>query len=364
MRRKYFNTDSITERNLKTRELSMPTEEKELPWVIEAKDDSSLDFLLNFVTQEKSRLQDVLLKHGGILLRGFNVENSQHFESILNKLGINLSKSYALGGQIRSKISNHVFNTTKRSNKNAILGHTEMDYMENRPRFIAFYCAIEPPMHGETPIFNCRAMYRSLNDRTKSVLQNKELQFDRIIYKKPHRSNPKTIKQTFETDNFEEIEAILKANDATYQWREDSLCIKVRQSPFVMCPETHEVCVNVLSTPHRHFFLKEVVHLRNRQSLIYNYCGRLVAFMLGFLQKQKKLVSLQDNQVVNAQYDKTIAKDFFYSKWKHSVVFKWRQKDVLMLDNMLTAHGRMNVIPPREIQVCFGNMYNRKQCAA
>ena len=58
---------------------------------------------------------------------------------------------------------------------------------------------------------------------------------------------------------------------------------------------------------------------------------------------------------------KVMADDLFRARQKHSVVFKWKRGDVLMLDNILAGHGRMNVKPPREILVCFGNMYSKKE---
>jgi alpha-ketoglutarate-dependent taurine dioxygenase len=35
----------------------------------------------------------------------------------------------------------------------------------------------------------------------------------------------------------------------------------------------------------------------------------------------------------------------------HSVVFPWREGDVLMLDNMLTAHGRKPFVGERKVVV-------------
>jgi alpha-ketoglutarate-dependent taurine dioxygenase len=42
--------------------------------------------------------------------------------------------------------------------------------------------------------------------------------------------------------------------------------------------------------------------------------------------------------------------------WDRSVLFRWQPGDLLVLDNFLTAHGRMNVVQPRKILTAFGDL--------
>ncbi len=47
--------------------------------------------------------------------------------------------------------------------------------------------------------------------------------------------------------------------------------------------------------------------------------------------------------------------------YRHSAVnFPWQEGDILMLDNMLTAHGRNPFAGPRKIVVAMGEMINNK----
>lgn len=53
---------------------------------------------------------------------------------------------------------------------------------------------------------------------------------------------------------------------------------------------------------------------------------------------------------------------FYTTVWKHSVTFKWQSGDILVVDNISTAHARMNVDAvnggPRKILACLGDVYD------
>ena len=39
--------------------------------------------------------------------------------------------------------------------------------------------------------------------------------------------------------------------------------------------------------------------------------------------------------------------------WKNMVIFRWRNSDVLVIDNFAVAHGRMPYRGPRVVEVCW-----------
>lgn len=361
MQTKYFDTDLIIERSLETMELTQPTEERNLPLVIEAQDNPSIDFLFSFVKKEKQQIFKALIKHGGILLRGFRVENAQDFENIMHILGINLSNSYKGGVVIRNRITPYIFTSSELPNQMFLPAHTEMCYMENRPRFIAFYCAVEPEIFGETPIYNCREIYQNLNSEAKKLFMN-EVPFLRKIKR---AGSYKTLRDVFYTDDIGQIENFLKANNIRHYWKRKILYLLHTVPMTIKCPETNEICVQTLTCDHWYFLYRHMKKIRDRQTMFNHsmYGVRILANILRHtVTNFKKLIKNKiDCETPYSVFNKAMADHLFQVREKHSVVFKWKRGDVLMLDNILTGHGRMNVKPPRKILTCFGNMYNRKK---
>jgi alpha-ketoglutarate-dependent taurine dioxygenase len=47
-----------------------------------------------------------------------------------------------------------------------------------------------------------------------------------------------------------------------------------------------------------------------------------------------------------------------------ATVFRWQRGDVIIIDNIRAAHGRLNVSGPRRILTALGDMYDVKSARA
>ena len=65
-------------------------------------------------------------------------------------------------------------------------------------------------------------------------------------------------------------------------------------------------------------------------------------------------VHFSDNQKIPY----SMVKEICDLSWNNSYMFPWKQNDLLVVDNIAIAHGRMNVVGPRKITVSLGNMYH------
>ena len=75
----FWEEKDVNYRTLKADELSRPTKETSLPFVIESINNCSFDFLYDFAKRHKAVLRQLLAKHGAILFRGFDITEPEQF---------------------------------------------------------------------------------------------------------------------------------------------------------------------------------------------------------------------------------------------------------------------------------------------
>ena len=160
-------------RNLESSELTRPTTCRDLPRVVEANGPRSLADLRAFVTAERDRLRDEMLKRGGVLLRGFEVNEPAGFADIIGALGYRPEAENPFDTSPRSKVAESVYTSTDTPNAYPILAHNENSFLNERPRMISFFCLVEPRRYGETPLFDSRAAAVTLDPSIRAKLEEK-----------------------------------------------------------------------------------------------------------------------------------------------------------------------------------------------
>ena len=65
-----------------------------LPLVISPHFDDSLEFLCHWLEANRSWVEECMLAHGAVLIRGFQIDTAPEFEHAISSLQPNLSDSY------------------------------------------------------------------------------------------------------------------------------------------------------------------------------------------------------------------------------------------------------------------------------
>jgi non-ribosomal peptide synthetase component F/alpha-ketoglutarate-dependent taurine dioxygenase/acyl carrier protein len=295
-------------------------------------DSAEID-LISWVDNNRTYLETELLKHGAILFRGFNVKSVSEFEQFAQTICPNLFAEY--GDLPRTGEGGKVYGSTPYPADKAILIHNESSHLHCFPLKIWFYCVQAAAEGGETPIVDCRKAYQLLNSKLRERLATKQLMYVRnytdgldVSWQDFFRTNDKSV-----------VEDYCIKNKINFEWYDDNSLITRQIRPALLVhPKTGEpVFFNQIQLHHISYLDTEV-----RDSLLSSF-------------GEKKLPR-------NVYYgDGTPIEDSVITEINEiyrqcSTSFTWNKEDILMLDNILVAHGRNPYVGSRKIVVAMGEI--------
>ncbi|MEH2037877.1 amino acid adenylation domain-containing protein [Nostoc sp.] len=278
-------------------------------------------------------IQTELLKHGAILFRGFNVESAPEFESFAQAISPQLFGEY--GDLPRAGESGKVYGSTPYPADKAILFHNESSHLHQWPLKIWFFCVQPAQQGGETPIIDCRQAYKIINPKLRERLDRKQLMYAR------HYTNGLDVswQNFFRTHDKSLVENYCRHAKMDFEWYDNNSLITRQIRPaLAVHPKTSEpVFFNQIQLHHIAYLDAEV-----RESLLSTFGDK----------KLPRNVYYGDGTPIE---DSAIAEiNEVYQQCQTS--FAWQKSDILMLDNMLTAHGRNPYVGYRKVVVAMAEM--------
>ncbi len=272
-----------------------------------------------------------LERAGGILLRGFRVPDVSAFKDFAASFGDPLL-NYEFGSTPRSKVEQGVYTSTEYPAHQSIPLHNEQAYTRQWPMRIWFYCHTAAPEGGETPIADSREVYRRIDPAIRERFIARGLMYVR------NYGNGLDVpwQQVFNTEDPATVEAYCRSQGIEWEWKEDGelrtrqLCQAVATHPrtgeAVWFNQAHLFHVSALEVPVREALLAIVDEADLPRHVYYGDGSPIEDAIL---------------DEIRAVYDSV------------TVRFPWQQGDVLMLDNMLAAHGRAPFKGPRRVVVAM-----------
>jgi alpha-ketoglutarate-dependent taurine dioxygenase len=276
-----------------------------------------------------------LERAGGILFRGFAVPDVSAFKDFAASFGDPLL-SYEFGSTPRSKVEQGVYTSTEYPAHQSIPLHNEQAYTRQWPMRIWFYCHTAAPAGGETPIADSREVYRRIDPAIRARFVEKGLMYVR------NYGNGLDVpwQQVFNTDDPVAVEAFCREQDVVCEWKDEGelrtrqVCQAVAAHPrtgeAVWFNQAHLFHVSALEEAVREALL-EVVDEADLPRHVYYGDGSPIE------------EAILDE--IRAAYDSV------------TIRFPWQQGDVLMLDNMLAAHGRAPFKGPRRVVVAMAQAH-------
>lgn len=263
---------------------------------------------------------DTLERAGGVLFTGFRVPSIDAFQRFAASFGDPLI-GYEYASTPRSQVEGAVYTSTEYPPHRAIPLHNEQSYTREWPLRIWFHCALAAQQGGATPIADSRAVYRALDPALVARFEQRELLYVRNF----GQGLDLPWQQSFGTDDPAAVERMCAARGIECAWRtgdDGELLLRTR-----------ERCQAVARHP------------RTGERVWFNQAN---LFHLSALDDDMQDALAQIRGVLERQ----------------RIVFPWRTGDVLMLDNMLSAHARDPFEGPRKVVVAMAQSYRAAPAAA
>jgi len=274
-----------------------------------------------------------LLKHGAILFRGFGIDSAAAFEKVASAIRPNLFGEY--GDLPREGISDKVYKSTPYPEDKTILFHNESSHMHRWPMRQWFYCVKASREGGETPIVDCRKVYQRLDPEIIESFRQKKLMYRRNFVEGLDVS----WHSFFRTTDKSAVEKYCRGNGIEFEWTGNDGLLTRQISPGVARhPRTGEMVFFNQVQLHHVFFLDPELR-RSVESLFKP-------------EEYPRNVCHGDGSPIADSVMEEIVRAY----WEASVSFPWQEGDILMLDNMLTAHARNPFRGERKIVVAMAEM--------
>jgi alpha-ketoglutarate-dependent taurine dioxygenase len=314
-------------------------------------EEAPLDEIVLWIADERKDLKKDLQHTGAILFRGFKkIWGAEAFEAVVSAISPVPSTDEGSTSP-RTRVGKRTYTSTDIPAFVPIELHQERSFHREFPDGIAFFCDLTPKKGGETPIADMRAVYRALPIDVITRFEQKGIRLQRKLPAVNLTGNKaiRTWQETFETNSQSEVERIVAELGWQHQWHQSYLYL----DSYV------EINNPVLPPSIRHPITNERVwfnqaHVMHNSNFLY-WAKRYGGFKLwGTALLAPVLTQFfyyhhihgDGSEIANADLDA-----IRQAVSSQEIRFPWQQCDVLLLDNILMAHGRCRFQGKRRILV-------------
>ncbi|WP_033820352.1 TauD/TfdA family dioxygenase [Kitasatospora sp. MBT63] len=289
---------------------------------------ATVDNPLAWVGAHREPLLAELRSKGFILLRGACGDVGE-FHQVVSAIGGELLE-YTERSTPRSAVSGNIYTSTEYPADQAIPMHNENSYASRWPQLLFFFCQTPPATGGATPIADSRSVLAQLPAGLRARFA------DGVVYTRTYRDGlGLSWEEAFQTTDRATVEQYCTRNGIEFEWVEDGLRTRHRRPATAAAAHTgEEVWFNQAN----------LFHVSSLEPEVHEALTELYAE--ADLPRNAYLadgapIPDEDLRTIAAAYDRV------------ALALPYRQGDVLLIDNMLMAHGREPYSGERRILVAM-----------
>ena len=289
--------------------------------------------LASVAEAHKSFVESKLIAHGAVLFRGFDTGSVPAFDKFTRSICSDLFLEN--GEHPRENITGSVYTPVFFSPERKLLWHNENTFNYRWPQKI-WFCCVQPAEHGgETPIVDGRKVF----ERMDPAIRDRFMRHG-ITYVRNYGDGPGLSWQNvFRTTNRAEVENYCHENMIEFEWKDgDRLRTQSTRPAAIPHPATGEYCW-INQAQHWHL---SCLDDQTREALL-----------TVFAEEDLPRTSYYGDGSPIADEDMQSICQLYRQL---EVSFPWQPGDVLMVDNISTAHARNAFSGDRKLLVAMGEL--------
>lgn len=290
-----------------------------------------------WVKSHRGLIEEMLHQDGALLFRGFDLRGLDDFEQFITATGVELMQ-YMESATPRTELKDKIYTSTEFPADQTIALHNELSTLHTFPLKVWFFCVQPAERGGATPIANVRKVFQ----RIRPEIREKFMEKGWLLIRNFGNGFGPTWQNSFHLMEREEAEDYFHRAGIEYEWLggERLRTIQVRSAV-----ERHPQLGVQVWFNHVAFW-----HISSVESELREL------FLKEFDEHQLPYNTFYGD---GSPIEDTVVEEVRQAYRQETVSFPWQTGDILMLDNMLVAHGREPYFGERKILAAMGEAYDR-----
>jgi alpha-ketoglutarate-dependent taurine dioxygenase len=302
---------------------------------VDATDDAS-----RWAAEHRDALRAAVAEHGSLLVRGLGLRDAAETGAVFRQLGSLMTEKEAFAR--RRTYASGVYSSPKWPHNQPMCMHHELSYTLEFPGLMLFACLVAPTGRGATPVADSPTVLHAL----PTELIERFEQVGWLLIRNYNNEVGASIVDAFGTDDRRAVENYCRANAIRFEWQPDgALRTWQRRSAVVQHPRTGQRCwFNQIA------FLNEwAMDPEVREYLVAVYGEDGLPFTTRF--GNGDAIGADVVQLINEVYEAHTARE------------GWQAGDLMLVDNVRTAHGKEAFEGPREVVVAMADAVHMADCS-
>ncbi|MEU0370176.1 TauD/TfdA family dioxygenase [Streptomyces sp. NPDC006283] len=294
-----------------------------------------------WAAEQRDPLRAFVTEHGALMIRGLDLRDASGVTAVVRELtDAPVTEREAFTS--RQIYSEGVYSSAKWPPNQPMCMHHELSYATEFPGLMLFACLDPPEEGGATCVADAAAVLGALPPELTDRFEREGW----LLTRSYNDEIGATVADAFGTDDREAVESYCRANAIEFAWQPDGgLRTRQRRSAVVHHPVTGLRCwFNQIAFLNEWTMAPEV-----REYLIEEYGADGLPFNTCYGNGDPVTEDIVD--LLNKTYD------------AHTVRRPWQAGDLLIVDNIRTAHSREAFQGPRDVVVAMADPVRTKDCA-